>query len=84
MLKGVVHPKMTFFSIDYSLHGDLSPIIFFCICRIPKTKKCIIVNLPPFIPDGDPNAFGSPAGMNRGKFTIINFLSYECDKYKKI
>ena len=36
-LKGVVHPQNDFFSIDYSPHGDLSPIIFFCFCRIPKT-----------------------------------------------
>ena len=36
-LKGVVHPQNDFFSIDYTPHGDLSPIIIFWFCRIPKT-----------------------------------------------
>ena len=35
----------------------------------------ILINVPPLIPDGDPNAFGSPDRMNGGKFTIIIFLS---------
>ena len=29
----------------------------------------ITLNVPPLIPDGDPNAFGSPSGINGGKFT---------------
>ena len=44
----------------------------------------VLVNLPPFILIGDPRGRGSPIKMNRGKFTPIRFLSYECDKFKKI
>ena len=29
-------------------------MVFFCICRIRKTKKMVLVNLPPLILDGDP------------------------------
>ena len=39
LVKGIVHPQNDFFSIDYSCHGDLSSIIFFCICCILKTKN---------------------------------------------
>ena len=73
-----------FFSIDYSCLGHLSSIVFLCICRIPKMEKMILVNLPPLILIGDPRGRGSPIKMNGGKFTLIRFLSYECDKYKKI
>ena len=44
----------------------------------------VLVNLPPFILMRDPRGRGSPIKINRGKFTPIRFLSYECDKYKKM
>ena len=40
-LKGVVHPQNDFLSIDYSCLGQMSSIVFFCICRIPKTEKLL-------------------------------------------
>ena len=38
-LKGVVHPQNDIFSNDYSCHGHLSSMVFFCICRILFTKN---------------------------------------------
>ena len=41
-LKKYFTPKMTFLSIDYSCHGDLSPIVFFhFICRILHSLRSV-------------------------------------------
>ena len=45
-VKGVVHPKNTFFSIDYSRHGDLSSIIllvFVTYLRQSFDYKCTVL-----------------------------------------
>ena len=43
-----------------------------------------LINLPPLILIGDPRPRGSPIKMNGGKFTLIMFFFWECDKFQKI
>ena len=57
-LKGVVHPQNDFLSIDYSCLGHLSSIVFFCICRIPRTKKNGFSKFTPVHSDRERVVFG--------------------------
>ena len=50
---------------------EFNSSLLFRICRIPKTKDLVLVNLPPLILDGDLRA------INGGKLTKIIILQIQ-------